>query len=125
MKGVNNMKKYAKTHEWVLLEGNIAYVGISENAAEELGDVTFIDLPEVGKEVKKGDILCTLESVKSASDVYAPVSGKIVEVNSTLDANPEIINDSAEKEGWIAKIEISNKEELNDLLSEEDYKNSL
>lgn len=119
------MKKYAKTHEWILLEDNVAYVGISENAAEELGDITFIELPEVGKEVKKGDILCTLESVKSASDVYAPVSGKIIEINSTLEANPEIINDSAEKEGWIAKIEISNMEELNDLLSEEDYKNSL
>jgi glycine cleavage system H protein len=119
------MKKFAKTHEWVLLEDNIAYIGISEHAAEELGDVTFVELPEVGKEVKKGDVLCTLESVKSASDVYAPISGKIVEINSTLDSNPEIINDSPEKDGWIVKIEVSNKEEVNELLSEEEYKNSL
>ncbi|KAF2955863.1 glycine cleavage system protein GcvH [Marinitoga sp. 38H-ov] len=119
------MKKFTKTHEWVLLEDNIAYVGISENAAEELGDVTFIELPEVGKEIKKGDVLCTLESVKSASDVYAPVSGKIVEVNTLLDNNPEIINDSPEKDGWIAKIEILNKEEVDKLLSAEEYKNSL
>ncbi|MCD6104898.1 MAG: glycine cleavage system protein GcvH [Thermosipho sp. (in: Bacteria)] len=117
------MKKYSKTHEWVLLEGSIATIGISERAAEDLGDITYVDLPEVGKAVKKGDTLCTIESVKAASTVYAPVSGKIIEINKELDTSPELINDSSENEGWIVKIEIEDSKELEDLMSKEEYEN--
>jgi glycine cleavage system H protein len=113
------MKKYATTHEYVTIEGNIATVGISAKAAEELGDVTYVELPEVGKEVKKGEVLCTIESVKSAEDIYVPLSGKIVEVNKDLEDNPEIINEDAENKGWIVKIEISDQSEIEDLLDEE------
>lgn len=116
------MKKYSKTHEWVEVEGKIATVGISDHAQEELGDVVFVELPEIGKEVKKGDVLCSVESVKAASDVYAPVSGKVIEVNTELDSSPEIINQDAEEKGWIAKIEISDEPDLSDLMSEEEYK---
>ncbi len=116
------MKKYAKSHEWVEVEGKIATVGISEHAQGELGDIVYVDLPEVGKEVKAGEVLCSVESVKSASDVYSPVSGKVVEVNETLEDSPETINKSAENEGWIAKLEITDESELDALMSEEEYK---
>ncbi|PNR92310.1 glycine cleavage system protein GcvH [Petrotoga sp. 9PWA.NaAc.5.4] len=113
------MKKYAQTHEYVILEGNIAKVGISKKAAEELGDITYVDLPEIGKEVKKGEVLCSIESVKSAEDVYVPVSGKIVEINNELEDKPELINEDAEGKGWIVKIEVSDTSELNELLDED------
>jgi glycine cleavage system H protein len=113
------MKKYTATHEYVTIEGNIATVGISAKAAEELGDVTYVELPEVGKEVKKGEVLCTIESVKSAEDIYVPLSGQIVEVNNDLEDNPEIINEDAENKGWIVKIEFSDQSEIEDLLDEE------
>ncbi|WP_126993461.1 glycine cleavage system protein GcvH [Thermosipho globiformans] len=116
------MKKFTKTHEWVDENG---YVGISSHAQEELGDIVYVDLPEVGKEVKKGDVLLSIESVKAASDVYAPVSGKIVEVNSELDAKPELVNEDAEGQGWLVKIEISNPSELDELMTEEEYKEFL
>ncbi|BBE30096.1 glycine cleavage system H protein [Tepiditoga spiralis] len=109
------MKKYTKTHEFVSVDGNVATVGISNHAAEELGDITYVDLPEVGTELSKGDTLCSVESVKSAADVYAPISGKIVEINEELDATPEIINEDAEGKGWIVKIELSNTSELDEL----------
>ncbi|WP_442914814.1 glycine cleavage system protein GcvH [Marinitoga sp. 1197] len=119
------MKKFTKTHEWVEVEGKIATIGITSHAAEELGDVTFVELPEEGKEISKGEVLCAVESVKSASDVYSPISGKVIEVNTELDASPEIINEDAEGKGWIVKIELSNESELDELLTEEEYKNSL
>ena len=114
------MKKYAESHEYVIKEENIGIVGISANAADELGDITYVDLPEEGKEVKKGDIICSVESVKSASDVYAPVSGKIVEVNSVLEDTPETINGDAEGKGWICKIEMSDESELDDLKDDDE-----
>lgn len=113
------MKKYTESHEYVITEGNIGTVGISANAAEELGDITYVDLPEEGKEIKKGEVICSVESVKSAGDVYAPVSGKIVEVNSDLEDTPETINEDAEGKGWICKIEMSDESEL-DSLNDED-----
>lgn len=116
------MKKYSKTHEWVLPEGKVAIVGITNHAQELLGDVVYVDLPEAEKEIKKGEILCSVESVKAASDVYSPVSGKIKEVNGTLDSSPELINSSAEDEAWIVKIEIKNPDEIKDLISFEEYK---
>jgi glycine cleavage system H protein len=117
------VRKCSKTHEWVLLDGNVATIGISERAAEELGDITYVDLPEVGKTVKKGDTLCNIESVKAASTVYSPVSGKIIEINKELDSTPELISDSPENEGWIVKIEIEDFKELEDLMRKEEYEN--
>jgi glycine cleavage system H protein len=116
------MKKYTKTHEWVSVDGDIATVGISDHAQDHLGDVVYIDLPEAGKSLKKGDVLCTIESVKAASDVNAPVSGKIVEVNVELDSSPETINSDAEGAGWIAKIKLSSPTELDSLMDLEAYK---
>jgi len=116
------MMKFAKTHEWVRVEGKIAVVGISNHAQEKLGDVVYVDLPQVGKVVKKGETFMSVESVKAASDIYAPVSGKIVEVNQKLSNQPELINKDAEGEGWLVKIEMSDPEELTDLLDDEAYR---
>ncbi|WP_101510474.1 glycine cleavage system protein GcvH [Thermotoga sp. KOL6] len=116
------MKKYTKTHEWVEINGNIATVGITDHAQQELGDVVYVELPKVGREVKKGDVVASIESVKAAADVYAPVSGKITEVNERLNSEPELINKSAEGEGWIFKMEIANEDELNELLDEKAYR---
>lgn len=116
------MKKFAATHEWVSVEGKIATIGISDHAQDHLGDIVYVDLPEVGKSYKKGDVFCTIESVKAASDIYAPVSGKVVEVNEELDSSPEKINDDAEGEGWIAKMEVTNESELDSLMDLEAYK---
>jgi len=116
------VKKFTKTHEWIQVENSVGTIGITEYAQEKLGDVVYADLPEAGKTVKKGEILLSLESVKAASDVYAPVSGKVVEVNAALEDKPEIVNKDAEGEGWLVKIEIIDPAELEDLLDEEDYK---
>lgn len=116
------MKKFAKTHEWVKVDGNLAVVGISNHAQEKLGDVVYVDLPQVGKVVKKAEAFMSVESVKAASDIYAPVSGKIVEVNEKLSNQPELINKDAEGEGWLVKIEMSDPNELSDLLDEESYR---
>jgi len=116
------MKKYAATHEWVSVEGKTATVGISDHAQDHLGDIVYVDLPEVGKSLKKGEVFCTIESVKAASDIYAPVSGKIIEINEELDSSPEKINDDAEGAGWIVKIEMSNESELDSLMDLEAYK---
>jgi len=116
------VKRFTKTHEWIQVENSVGTIGITEYAQEKLGDVVYADLPEVGKTVKKGEILLSLESVKAASDVYAPVSGKVVEVNAALEDKPEIVNKDAEGEGWLVKVEIIDPAELDDLLNEEDYK---
>ncbi|ACB09088.1 glycine cleavage system H protein [Thermotoga sp. RQ2] len=115
------MKKYTKTHEWVVVEDKVATVGITNHAQEQLGDVVYVDLPEVGREVKKGEVVASIESVKAAADVYAPLSGKIVEVNEKLDTEPELINKDPEGEGWLFKMEISDEGELEDLLDEQAY----
>ncbi|AIY86293.1 glycine cleavage system protein H [Thermotoga sp. 2812B] len=115
------MKKYTKTHEWVVVEDKVATVGITNHAQEQLGDVVYVDLPEVGREVKRGEVVASIESVKAAADVYAPLSGKIVEVNEKLDTEPELINKDPEGEGWLFKMEISDESELEDLLDEQAY----
>ncbi|HOJ95025.1 glycine cleavage system protein GcvH [Fervidobacterium sp. 2310opik-2] len=117
------MKKYAKTHEWFDTETGL--VGISNHAQEQLGDIVFVDLPQVGKEVKKGEVILSLESVKAAGDIYAPVSGKIVEVNEKVSATPELVNQDPEGEGWLVKIEPTNPSEIEELLTEEEYKKIL
>ncbi|HNW46898.1 MAG TPA: glycine cleavage system protein GcvH [Thermotogota bacterium] len=116
------MKKYTKTHEWVSLHGTDATIGISNHAQELLGDVVYADLPSVGKTVKKGEILCSLESVKAAAEVFCPVTGTVKEVNNALNDNPEIINQSAETDGWIAKLTISDRSEYESLMDESAYK---
>ncbi|MFO8053315.1 MAG: glycine cleavage system protein GcvH [Candidatus Omnitrophota bacterium] len=116
---------FTKNHEWVKVEDNIATVGITEYAVSQLGDVVFIDLPEIGKERKKDETLAEIESVKAASDIYAPLSGKITEVNSKLDDSPETINNSPESNGWIVKVEITNSDEINKLMNKEQYEQYL
>jgi len=114
--------KYTKTHEWVKLTGSKAKIGITDHAQEELTDIVFVELPTVGKEVKKGEELCVVESVKSVSEVYAPVSGKIVAVNTKLDDSPEIINSSPYDDGWLVELEVKDKTEVNTLLDATAYK---
>ena len=116
---------FTKDHEWILIEGKNGTVGITFYAANQLGDITFIDLPKTGKEVKKGEVLCAIESVKAASDIYAPMSGKILEVNKRLDSEPQIINEKAESDGWIVKLELVNPSETSGLMEKAKYEEYL
>ncbi len=113
--------RYSKEHEWVNVEGDRARIGITEHAQSELGDVVFVELPSVGSSVKKGQNLGTVESVKAVSDIYAPIGGKVVEVNDNLESSPETINESPHEDGWIAVIEIADKSELDALLDAAAY----
>ncbi len=117
------VKKYTKTHEWVEKIGDVKVkIGITNHAQKELGDVVYVDLPEVGKEVKKGEILMSIESVKAAEDIYAPVSGKITAVNEKLSDTPELVNQDPEGEGWLVEMEMSDPSEYEELMTEEEYK---
>lgn len=116
---------YTKEHEWLRVDGDEAIVGITQFAQEQLGDIVFIDLPSIDKEFAQGDEMCIVESVKVASEVYAPVSGSVISVNEALNDQPEIVNDSAETEGWFVKMKLNNKDELSNLLSKQDYDNFL
>lgn len=111
---------YSPSHEWVKVEGNVAWIGISDHAQHALGSVVFIELPKVGQSFKKGDAMGAVESVKAASDVYTPVSGKVLAVNKDLESSPELLNDDPYG-SWIAKIELSNDSELKNLLNAKDY----
>lgn len=117
--------KYTKEHEWIKIKGDIAVVGITDHAQAELTDIVFVELPEAGKEVKKGEELCVVESVKSVSEIYAPLSGRIVKVNSKLDDSPEIINESPYDDGWLVELEIKDKSEVNSLIDAETYKKTI
>jgi len=117
--------KYASTHEWVRVEGNIAVVGISDHAQSELGELVYVELPEVGTEVMAGDETGVVESVKAASDVYAPVTGSIIEVNDVLENTPDLVNSEPYGEGWLYKIRFSDEGELDDLLSSEQYEDRI
>ena len=114
--------KYTKSHDWIKIKDDIAVVGITDHAQAELTDIVFVELPEIGKEIKKGEELCVVESVKSVSEIYAPVSGKIVKVNSKLEDSPEIINESPYDDGWLVELEISDKSEVDSLLDAAEYK---
>ncbi len=114
--------KYTKTHEWVKLEGTKAKIGITDHAQHEMTDIVFVELPSVGKEIKKGEELCVVESVKSVSEVYAPVSGTITTVNTTLDDSPERINSSPYDDGWLVEIELKDTAEVGVLLDAAAYK---
>ncbi len=113
---------YTKDHEWARCEGDIAVVGITDYAQGEMGDIVFIELCEIGTSVEQGKLLCTIEAVKAVSDVFAPVSGEVVEVNSELGSAPETINHDPYGAGWIAKIKMSNPDETKNLLSAAEYK---
>lgn len=117
--------KYSKTHEWAYLEGDIATVGISEHAQQEIGDIVFVDLPKVGQQVTAGQNCCVIESVKSASEIYAPMSGEIVEVNEALNADPALVNHSAHKDGWLFKIKVSAPAEYEALLDLKAYQETI
>ena len=118
--------KYAESHEWVRVEeGNIITVGITDHAQSELGDLVFVELPEIGAELAQGDEVGVVESVKTASDIYSPVAGKVIAVNELLEDAPETINNDAFGDGWIFQLEISDPSELDDLLSAEDYKSQI
>jgi glycine cleavage system H protein len=113
--------RYSKEHEWVRVEGNVATVGVTKFAVEQLGDVTQVDLPKEGETIKKDDVFGTVESVKAVSDVYAPLTGKIVKVNFPLADSPEYLNDEPYDEGWMVQIEITNVKELDGLLTAAAY----
>jgi len=115
------MKKYTEDHEWVEVNGDLAVIGISAHAAEELGDITFVELPEVELDVIVGDAIAVVESVKAASDIYTPISGSVKMVNNTLEETPGIINNSAEDAGWLCKIENFDIAEIEDLMDEDAY----
>jgi len=112
---------FTKEHEWVKVSGASAVCGISDHAAHELGDITFVELPAIGKVVKQEDVMAAIESVKAASDIYAPVSGKVVKVNSELDDAPEKVNESAEEEAWMVELELADAAELSKLMTKEQY----
>jgi glycine cleavage system H protein len=112
---------FAKTHEWVLVEENVATIGISDHAQSELGDITFVELPEDDTEINAGDEAANIESVKAASPVFSPVGGVIIEVNPDLEDTPENINHDPYDSGWIFKVEMSDKSDLDNLMSAEEY----
>lgn len=112
---------YAKTHEWVRVDDHIATIGITDFAQNQLSDLTFVELPDVGRMVEAGDEVAVLESVKAASDIYAPIAGEIVEVNEVLDDTPELINNDPYGDGWLFKIKFKREEDVDDLFSAEEY----
>jgi glycine cleavage system H protein len=114
--------KYSREHEWVKVEGNIAQVGITDYAQSELGDVVYVELPEVGTDVEANNTFGVVESVKAVSDLFAPVTGSVTEVNPQLEEEPELVNSDPYEDGWMIKIEMNDPSELNDLLDADEYK---
>ena len=113
--------RFTKDHEWVVLEGDVATIGITAYAAEQLGDVVFVEVPEVGKRLTKGEGFAVVESVKAASDVYAPVSGEVVEANTALSDAPETVNAAPEAGGWFAKVKLSDPGQVDGLMDQAAY----
>ena len=114
--------KYTKDHEWIRVEGNEAYVGITEFAQGELGDIVYIDVASLGKEVGKDEVFGTVEAVKTVSDLFMPVAGTVTEVNPALNSQPELVNTDPYGEGWMVKITLTDANDVNSLLSADDYK---
>ncbi len=114
--------RFTKDHEWIRVDGEEGTIGITAYATEQLGDVVFVELPEVGKTVKQGDELAVVESVKAASEVYAPVSGEVIAVNDVLDAEPAKVNESPDADGWFVKIKVADAGELSALMDDAAYK---
>jgi glycine cleavage system H protein len=117
--------RYTKDHEWIRVEGNRARVGITDHAQSELGDIVFVEFPSVGAQLKRGDSLGTVESVKAVGDVYAPVSGSVVEVNTALESAPETVNQSPHGEGWLVVLELTDPAEVDSLLDAPGYERFL
>ena len=113
--------KYTKDHEWVKLEGNVATVGVTDFAQSELGDIVYVEVDTIDETLDKDEVFGTVEAVKTVSDLFLPMSGKIIEFNESLSDSPESINDSPYDEGWIIKVEVSNPDEINQLLNNKDY----
>ena len=113
--------KYTKDHEWVSVEGNIATVGITDFAQSELGDIVYVEVDTLDETLNKDEVFGTVEAVKTVSDLFLPMSGKIVEFNESLSDAPESINESPYEQGWIIKVEVSNPDEINELLNSDDY----
>jgi len=113
--------KYTKDHEWARIEGDVATVGITDYAQSELGDIVFVELPEVGKKTKQSDSFGTIEAVKAVSDLFAPLSGEIIEINHHLSDQPEVINKDPYGAGWLVKIKVNNKSEISKLLDKTKY----
>ena len=125
MSNVPSDLKFAKSHEWVRVSGDTAVVGITDHAQHELTDIVFVELPDIGRKVNAGEACAVVESVKTASDIYSPVSGEIIEVNKAAADNPALVNTEPYANGWFYKIKLSNASELNALLSPEDYKKQI
>ena len=117
--------KYSKDHEWIDIDGDIGTVGITDHAQEQLGELVYVEVPEVGANLDQGDEACVVESVKAASEVYAPCSGEIVEVNEDLADAPTTVNEHAEGDGWLFKIKIADMSELDEFMNEAEYKEYL
>jgi glycine cleavage system H protein len=117
--------RFTKDHEWVEVDGDVATIGITAYAAEQLGDVVFVEVPDIGKSVKAGDGLAVVESVKAASDVYAPISGEVVQANSAVADAPETVNAAPETAGWFAKLKLANPAELDQLMDRAAYETYL
>ncbi|HTE01687.1 MAG TPA: glycine cleavage system protein GcvH [Mucilaginibacter sp.] len=113
--------KYTKDHEWIRVEGNDAYIGITEFAQRELGDIVYVDISSLGKEVSKEDVFGTVEAVKTVSDLFMPLTGSVNEINPALDSQPELVNSDPYGQGWMVKISIKDASEVSELLSAEDY----
>ena len=112
---------YTKDHEWVRVEGDRATMGITDYAQRELGDIVYVELPEIGRKVRAGEVLCSIDSVKASSEVYAPLSGEVIEVNEKLNDSPETVNSDPYGEGWIAVIKVEDPEEIKNLMSAKEY----
>ena len=115
--------RYTQEHEWVKLDGNIATVGITDFAQSELGDIVYLEIDTLDVEINSNDVFGTVEAVKTVSDLFMPVNGKVIDINSSLEDNPEVVNDDPYGKGWIIKIEVSNPSEVDTLMSSEEYKN--
>lgn len=115
-------RKYAETHEWFIVDGDVVIVGITQHAANELTDITYVDLPEVGKTFAAGDVIGEVESVKATSEIFTALPGKVIEINTSLADHPELINDDAYDEGWLIKLKATSLEALNTLMDAKEYK---
>ncbi len=116
---------YTESHEWVRVEGNHVVIGITDYAQSQLKDIVYVELPEIGLEIKKGDSMGSVESVKTLADIYSPLTGKVVETNSDLKEHPQFVNEDPFGKGWIVKVAVQEKEELKSLLSAKDYRGSI
>tara|TARA_B100001250_G_scaffold149909_1_gene128485 strand:+ start:3094 stop:3474 length:381 start_codon:yes stop_codon:yes gene_type:complete len=117
--------KYTEEHEWIKIDGNVAIIGITDFAQGELGDIVYIDIDSIGNELDVNEIFGTVEAVKTVSDLFMPIKGKVLEINSNIESTPEIVNEAPYDKGWIIKIEVSENQDLSNLLSADDYKNMI